>query len=154
MKNTLYWLALLSACCLFGCDARQSISTTESSPIVTVGAVEQTVEGFNNALVNRDRAVLERICADELSYGHSSGLAQDKQTFIEDAVNGPFEFLSITTENQQVSLSDDMAIARHIFLAEAVNKGDSVRVRIGNAQLYRLDEEGKWRLVLRQAYRL
>lgn len=157
MTNTLYSLTMfsltiISACFLTSCESKQSSSTT--NPTAPTSSVEETVEDFNMALVKRDRATLEGICADELSYGHSSGLAQDKQTFIEDAVNGPFEFLSVTTENQQVSLSDDMAIVRHIFLADAVNKGDSVQVRIGNAQLYRLDEKGKWRLVLRQAYRL
>ncbi len=116
--------------------------------------VEKAVATFNEAMVNPERDLLERLCADELSYGHSSGIIQNKAEFIDDLINGPFNFLSVDSPEQTIQLSGDTAIVRHIFLASATNDGKPVDIRIGNMQVYKSDNEGKWRLLARQAYKL
>ena len=45
-------------------------------------AVRQNVEALRGALLKADKAQLERLTADQLSYGHSDGRVQNKPEFI------------------------------------------------------------------------
>ena len=46
-------------------------------------AVKQNVEALREALLKADKAQLERLTADQLSYGHSDGRVQNKAEFID-----------------------------------------------------------------------
>jgi hypothetical protein len=50
-------------------------------------AVLQVVEALRNAMLDADRARLEELVADQLSYGHSSGTIQTKAQFVDVIVN-------------------------------------------------------------------
>ena len=51
---------------------------------------------------------------DGLSYGHSSGLVQDKAAFIEPLATKRASFPSITLSDRSVSIVGHDAIARHV----------------------------------------
>ncbi|MGM5469983.1 nuclear transport factor 2 family protein [Flavobacteriaceae bacterium LMO-SS05] len=116
--------------------------------------VEQAVIKFNNALVNPTLELMGSLCSSQLTYGHSSGLIQNKEEFIDDIVNGPFNFISVETLEQTITISANTAIVRHIFSAKAANDGNPVDVRIGNVQIYQSQEDGSLKLLARQAYKL
>ena len=46
-------------------------------------SVAAVVESLRQALVDPDRATLERLSMPELTYGHSSGLVENRTEFIE-----------------------------------------------------------------------
>ncbi len=46
-------------------------------------AVKQNVEALREALLKADKAQLERLSADQLSYGHSDGRVQNKAEFVD-----------------------------------------------------------------------
>jgi hypothetical protein len=46
-------------------------------------AVRQNVEALREALLKAEKAQLERLTADQLSYGHSDGRVQNKAEFID-----------------------------------------------------------------------
>ena len=54
--------------------------------------IGRTVIKFNNAMVNADSIQLADLTSDGLTYGHSSGLVQNKDEFIVDVIHGPFNF--------------------------------------------------------------
>ncbi len=81
-------------------------------------------------------------------------LIQDRAGFIDDIVNGPFDFSSVEAPDQTIHISGNTAIVRHIFLAKASNAGEPVDIRIGNVQVYQKGKNGKLRLLARQAYKL
>jgi ketosteroid isomerase-like protein len=56
--------------------------------------------------------------------------------------------------DQTITISGNTAIVRHIFMAKGTNAGEPVDVRIGNVQVYQRQEDGKLRLLARQAYKL
>ena len=116
--------------------------------------VEQVVIELNNAIVNADSIQLTDLTSDALTYGHSSGLVQNKEKFINDVVHGPFNFSLIDNLDQSIHFSRGTAIVRHVFEAKATNAGEPVNIRIGNIQVYQQNEEGKWQLLARQAYKL
>ena len=112
------------------------------------------VSDFNQAMVNRDKAILDLLSMEELSYGHSSGKIENKKTFIDEIIYGDFDFISTNTENQTINFSgESTAVVRHILLIEAINKGEKVSIRIGNMMVFKKQDK-LWKLLARQAYKL
>lgn len=118
-----------------------------------VQAVSIAVEKLSKAIVDPNRAALESIASDALSYGHSAGKVQNKSEFIDDLLNGPFDFSSVEPTNQTISISGKNAIVRHTFVAKAINAGVPTDIRIGIMMVWR-KEAGQWKLFARQAFRL
>ncbi|SDM34112.1 protein of unknown function [Daejeonella rubra] len=116
-------------------------------------AVAAAVEKLNKAIIDPEKNLLESIASDGLSYGHSGGKVQNKAEFVDDLINGSFNFSSITPVEQTISVSGKNAIVRHIFVAKATNAGVPTDLRIGNVMVWR-KEGGQWKLLARQAFRL
>ena len=88
-----------------------------------------------------------------LTYGHSSGNVQDREEFIDDLINGPFDFLSIDTSDESIHILGDTAIVRHVLSAKGMNKGEPADVHIGIILVFQ-KKNGKLQLLARQAYKL
>jgi len=115
--------------------------------------VEAIVGIFNKVMVSPDEKILDELVSDQLSYGHSSGLVQDKATFIDDLVNGPFDFLTADVSEQTITVSGNVAVVRHIFASSFKNEGVSGNLKIGIMMVWH-KEKGKWKLLARQAFKL
>ena len=117
------------------------------------GDLETVVVKLYTAMVNKEKAVLQNLTSDKLTYGHSSGTLEDKSQFIEAVMNGSFDYISINPEDQKIIISGNVALVRHIFVTNALNEGKPTNVRIGNLMTFqKLNEE--WKLLARQAYKL
>lgn len=141
-------LFLLAGIVLSSCTARGTEG--ELNKDIVLSALER----FDNAIMERDAEVLSAIASQDLTYGHSSGNIQDKEEFIDDVVNGPFQFLSISNKDQRVNVSGNVAIVRHVLSADAMNNGVSAQVHIGVVMVFKLDDNGRVALLARQAYKL
>lgn len=89
--------------------------------------IKELVIALNNAIIQTDSAALKLMVWDELSYGHSSGLLQDKTGFIARVMNGPNFFKQIDVRDQTVSVQGKTAIVRHIVTARVMNGGGARR---------------------------
>jgi hypothetical protein len=116
-------------------------------------AVAAAVERLNKGILDPDKALLESIASEALSYGHSGGKVQNKAEFVEDLLHGTFDFLSVTTSNQKIMVSGKNAVVRHTFVAKATNAGTPVDLNIGNLLVWR-KESGQWKLIARQAFKI
>jgi hypothetical protein len=85
--------------------------------------VAKAVEYLRKAMVEADRAALEKISSDKLSYGHSSGLVESKKEFVEKIASGGSDFVSIELANQSISVSGNTAIVRHELHAKTNDGG-------------------------------
>lgn len=113
--------------------------------------VEQAVEQLRLALLSGERQALEKIAADGLSYGHSSGKIEDKAAFVEQMVSGRSDFEAITLSDQTIAVSGNTAIVRHILSASTRDAGKapgSLRLAV---LLVWVKEQGAWKLLARQA---
>ncbi len=162
MKNRAGAVLLLLLIAGMACKEQQKDTTTkeitkakgEAVVPPTKDEVESAVVNFNKAMVDPTEELMDELCSEKLTYGHSSGLIQNKAEFVDDIVNGPFDFLSVEALDQTINLSGNTAIVRHIFLAKASNKGEPVDIRIGNVQVYQRGGNGSLKLLARQAYKL
>src|SRR5680860_979694 len=113
----------------FGCKEQKRPSksdaaeTKEEVPALTKSEVENAVESLTSAMIEPKRSSLEDITSQKLTYGHSSGNVQDRAEFIDDLINGSFDFLSIGTSDESIHISGDTAITRHVLSAKGTNKG-------------------------------
>ena len=126
-----------------------------SNPISDNEGVEKAVAEFTKAVVEADKAKFENLLSKDLVYGHSNGAVQNKQEFIEEIISlTPFDYLSVNVNDQTIKISGNVAVVRHIYVAQAKNRtGDIVDIRIGNMMVW--VKNGKdWKLLSRQAYRL
>lgn len=141
MKNILSLLILF-------CAVQVGVAQTKDEQ-----AVAAAVEKLNKGILDPEKALLESIASEGLSYGHSGGKVQNKAEFVEDLLNGPFDFLSVKTSNQRIMVNGKNAIVRHTFIAKASNAGVPVDLNIGNLLVWR-KESGQWKLIARQAFRV
>ncbi len=113
-------------------------------------AVVTAVESLRKAMVDPDKGVLDKLTAEDLSYGHSTGLLQNKQEFIDALTSGKSDFVSIDLSDQTVKIAGDVAIVRHT-LSGVTNDGG----KPGATKLYVLliwqQRHGEWKLLARQA---
>jgi ketosteroid isomerase-like protein len=115
--------------------------------------VAAAVENLRKAMVDADKPALENIAAEELSYGHSNGLIQDKAAFVEAIASGKNDFKTIELSGQAITIAGNTAIVRHVFHAEVVNNGTPGTAHIGILLVWQ-KQKGKWKLLARQAVKL
>ena len=75
-------------------------------------AVAKNVEAFRLAQIAADPKALGALCADDLSYSHSSGFLEDKAAFIANATDGKTEFLSITYKDPSIKIVGPATMVR------------------------------------------
>ena len=75
-------------------------------------AVAKNLEAFRAAQASANAEILASLCAAELSYSHSSGVVEDKATFVANATNGKSKWLSLVYENPSVRVVGPVAIVR------------------------------------------
>jgi ketosteroid isomerase-like protein len=117
--------------------------------------VAQAVQEFAKAVVDADESKFSALLSDDLVYGHSNGAVQDKKAFIKEIVSlTPFNYLTVNVENQEITISGNVAVVTHIYVATAENTAkEKTNIRIGNMMVW-VKNKSNWRLLSRQAYRL
>jgi len=116
-------------------------------------AVASQVEILRKAMVDADKAALEKVADEKLSYGHSGGKIEDKPTFVSNIVSGKSDFVSIDLSDQKITISGNTAIVRHTLTADTNDNGV-----VGHVKLYVLlvwsKDGSQWKLLARQAVKV
>ena len=116
-------------------------------------SVAEAGEALRKAMLDADRARLEELLSDRLSYGHSSGVVQTKAEFIDVVAGRKTIYKSIDLTEPKTAVAGMNAIVRHIFSAETEANGKPNSSRIGALQVWQ-KEGGRWRLLARQGFKL
>jgi hypothetical protein len=128
-------------------------NTVAHAEAADAAAVDQNVEALREALLKADKARLEQLTADQLSYGHSDGRVQAKGEFIDGVMTRKAIVKSITFPELKVAVVGNAAIARHIYLSDSETDGKPATTRIGALQIWQ-KQDGDWKLLARQGYKL
>jgi hypothetical protein len=116
-------------------------------------AVANRVEVFRKALIDPKASELKGLTSKDLSYGHSSGVLQNQEVFIEKLLNKESDFVTIEFQNQSIQITGDVAIVRHNLAAQTKDSGVEKDIKIGNVLVWQ-KQKGKWLLIARQAFKL
>ncbi len=117
-------------------------------------AVALAVEALRKAMVDGDKAALENLTVDGLSYGHSGGKVEDRAAFVENIANGNSDFVSITLTDQTIFVSGKTAIVRHKLSAATKDKGkEPGTVNLGIMTVWQKYKK-EWKMLARQAVKV
>jgi len=117
-------------------------------------AVAEAVSALTKAMLAADRAKLDSLVSDKLSYGHSGGVIQDKKDFVEVIATKKTVYKSIELSKQTVAVSGNNAIVRHSWESESGTGDGKWNVsKIGVMQVWQ-KQGGSWKLLARQAFKV
>lgn len=111
--------------------------------------VAAMMEKLKKGLLDGDKAILEAVAAPELTYGHSSGAIEDKAAFVEALVSKKSDFLRIELSNQTIKIVGNTALVRH----ELHGENTAGPLNLGILLVWQ-KQNGDWKLIARQAYKL
>ena len=116
-------------------------------------AVLAAVEKLRLAMISGNEAELRAVSSEKLSYGHSGGLVENQQQFVEKFKTGASDFVTIELKNQTITISGNTAIVRHELHATTNdnNKPGEVHLRI---MLVFQKQAKEWKLLGRQAVKI
>jgi len=138
---------LLFCCCLMAFSVSLSAQTKDEK------AVAQAVESLRKSMVDPDKSTLDKLTSVKLSYGHSAGKIEDKNSFIESLVSGKSDFVSITLSDQIIVISGNTAIVRHTLDGSTNDGGKQGTVKLSVLLVFNQKGTG-WQLLARQAVKL
>ena len=113
-------------------------------------AVALAVENLRKAMVDPDSAMLDKLAADSLSYGHSGGHVEGKAEFISKIVSGKSDFVTIDLSEQTIYINKNTAVVRHKLNAKTNDNGKPAEVHLLVLLVWQ-KQHGNWRLLARQA---
>lgn len=116
-------------------------------------SVATAVESLRKALIDPDKSTLDALVLDELTYGHSSGVIQDKMTFEEALLNKSSDFVTIDLLQQTIKVVGNTAWVRHILSATTNDGGKPGSAHL-SVLLVWVKQKGQWRLLARQAVKV
>lgn len=115
--------------------------------------VADAIEQLRLLMITPDSNKLVQAASDKLTYGHSSGLVEDRASFVNTLVSGKNDFTSITISDQTIHMmGNNAAVVRHLFEGEMLDNNRTSKVKIHILTVWE-KEKGTWRLVARQAVR-
>ena len=107
------------------------------------------------AMVKGDRAALEKILADDLTYTHSSALFESKEQFIKSVTSGNIDYVSIVPSEAdwKVRINGNTAIVNGLAAVNVVDTGKDLKFRLRYTTVH-TNRGGTWQLQAWQATRL
>jgi hypothetical protein len=117
------------------------------------GAIGKAVEQMRLLMINPDKAKLEALAADQLTYGHSTGKVENKAAFVEALISGTSDFVSINLTDQTITVVDNTALVRHNLSADTLNDGKPGQAHLGVLLVW-IKQKGNWQLLARQAVKI
>ena len=128
---------------------RSSVAAAESAD---EAAVAQAVEALRKAIFGQEKAQLEALCAEQLSYGHSDGRVENKEQFIHGVMTRKAVLKSLTLSDHTLAIVGTAAIVRHTWASESEADGKLTSTKIGVLQVWQ-KQGGSWKLLARQSVR-
>lgn len=116
-------------------------------------AVTAAVENLRKAMVDPNKAALEKLTSTDLSYGHSSGKVQNQAEFVDALVSGASDFLNIDLTEQTIRINGNTAIVRHVLSAVTSDNGKPNNAHIAILLVW-IKQNKEWKLLARQAVKI
>ena len=142
--------AAVTIAALAGCATGAAATACSAS---TEQAVAAAAEKLRVAMIDPTPAALTALVADDLSYGHSGGRVDTKDSFIGDLIAGKSDFVTIAITDQTIKVVGNTAIVRHTLTADTNDSGKPGKVQIKILGVWQ-QQGGQWKLLARQAVRV
>lgn len=115
--------------------------------------LKKTTALLIKTMLEPDAETLDTLYSEELSYGHSGGLIENKSQIIYGLTQGSFHFDTIDISDETAQIVGDIGIVRHVLTTNYSDNGKTGTLKFGILLVWRM-ENGKWKLLARQAAKL
>ena len=115
--------------------------------------VKNAVEELRTAWLKQDKAKIESLTAEQLSYSHSDARLEDKAKFIDGVMTRKATFKSLEWPELTVQVVGNNAVVRHLWVSESELEGKVTNTKIGVIQVWQ-KQDGGWKLLARASWRL
>lgn len=122
----------------------------KESPDPETQAITSAVQQLHQAMMDADSAGLNNLTADELTYGHSTGAVEDRETFIKNLSSGKTRFKTIEFLEPDIRIKKNVAWVRGNLRAEILNNAGTDQIAFKILYVFVL-ENGTWKLLARQS---
>jgi ketosteroid isomerase-like protein len=133
--------------------AAASVLAPSAAAAADEEAVGQAVEALRKAVFAQDKAKIETLVADQLTYGHSSAVVQNKAEMINGVMTRKATLKSLEYPELKVAVAGNAAWARHLYVSESELDGKTNSIKIGILEVWQ-KADGGWKLLARQGYKL
>lgn len=117
------------------------------------GEVKKAVEELRTAWIKKDKAKIESLTAEQLSYSHSDARLQNKAEFIDGVMTRKATVKSLEWPELTVQVVGNNAVVRHLWVSESELDGKVTNTKIGVMQVWQ-KQDGGWKLLARASWRL
>ena len=99
------------------------------------------------AMVKGDRAALEKLLADDLTYTHSTALLENKEQFLKSVTSGNIDYVSIVPSETdwKVRVNGNTAIVNGVAAVNVIDTGKDRKIRIRFTTV-QTNRSGAWQL--------
>lgn len=112
------------------------------------------VEAWRKAVVGQDVKMLDKLLADELTYGHSNGVMDTKKSFITTIGTKKEVYNELNLDDMNVTIVGNNALVRHKMTGHVTLQDGAIsKPNLGVLQVWNKTKKG-WQLLARQAYKL
>lgn len=150
MRSTRRTLAFAGALAFASIPLAASPAFAQSGDEAAVG---KAIEDLNKAMLAADKAALEALLAEKLSYGHSAGRIESKADFLDVVAGKKTLYKSIMLTEPSIAVVGNNAIARHTMTVDTESGGKPATAKVGVMQVW-VKDGGGWKLLARQAFRV
>ena len=106
------------------------------------------------AMIKGDKAALDRLLADDLTYTHSSALFESKAQFIASVTSGNIDYVSVTPSEAdwKVRVNGSTAIVNGVAAVNVIDTGKDLKIKVRYTTIH-TNRGGHWQLQAWQATR-
>ena len=99
------------------------------------------------AMVKGDRAALEKLLADDLTYTHSTSLLENKEQFLKSVTSGNIDYVSIVPNETdwKIRVNGNTAIVNGVAAVNVIDTGKDRKIRIRFTTV-QTNRGGAWQL--------
>jgi Domain of unknown function (DUF4440) len=99
------------------------------------------------AMVKGDRAALEKLLADDLTYTHSTALLETKEQFLKSVTSGNIDYVSIVPSEPdwKIRVNGNTAIVNGVAAVNVIDTGKDRKIRIRFTTV-QANRGGAWQL--------
>lgn len=115
--------------------------------------IAELTEKLRLAMISGNKAELEKLASNNLTYGHSTGKIQDKAAFVTALSTKASDFKSIELSEQSITVAGNTAVVRHLLRADTNDGGIPGKANLGIVLVWE-KEAGVWKLLARRAFKI
>ncbi len=130
------------------------LSMTGLHPLFSQGEatkLKSLLEELRKALQDPDEKKLNELISPQLTYGHSNGVLDTKESLISNYVSGKSNFDDLEFSDISIIENANTAVIRHTLKAKSLDAGKEPSVALLKVMLVWTKEKGTWKLMARQA---